>query len=250
MDIVAEFRRLVPLTDVPGLQNVWMFAGPARRARRFYLPRPDGQALFQVNAKVATDEEEIRRFLRFAQRHMADLANAAPMAAVGGLRLERYACDSAVSVLPSAAGLTPTVGKAPEVDSRVYGLFPGWQCEVSTTESESAAFYRYRKVLDYSNWERDPQPYLTAVYSYKDAGAPVVDREEAVTVEMDEALSLAQRVREAESGRVVWTNYSGREIRLVLDERLGLIWDSGGSDVPIAPEELRARLWSFATTGR
>lgn len=248
--IVARFQQFVPLEPIPGLQHVWAVSGPVREVRRYYLALPDGQALFQVNARVTTDEGDLRRFLRFAQQHLPSLSNAAPMAAIGGLRLAHYGCDTAIGVLPAAAEFAPTAGRDREVDSRVYGLFPGWQCEASLTESEVAAFNRFRRRIDYANWEREPQPYLRVAYGYERSGAPDLRVENPVTVGFPELLSVFQEVAEAESGWAVCTNYTGKDVRIAFDRRLGLTWDAGKADVPVAHEEIRDRLWSFATTGR
>ncbi len=42
----------MPLEDFPGIAHTWVSTRPSRRARLIYVSRPDGQALFQVNAPL------------------------------------------------------------------------------------------------------------------------------------------------------------------------------------------------------
>ncbi|MEV3938321.1 hypothetical protein AB0K52_20385 [Glycomyces sp. NPDC049804] len=250
MSILARFHQHVPMVPVPGIQHAWAVDAPVVEVRRYYLARPDGQAFFQINARTSTDEGDLRRFLRFAQKHVLDLSEAVPMVAVGGLRLEHYGCDSAIAVLPAAADFTPTVGRDPQIDSRIYGLFPGWQCEVSGTESELAACYRFRRRIDYPNWERDPQPYIRMAYGYRDADGNSLADSGLSTVDMSDSTSIIKRVSEAESGWVRCENYTGKTVRISFDRRLGFIWGAGDAEIPVEPGEIRSRLWSFTTTGR
>lgn len=54
MDVVAAFREQMPLEDFPRIAHTWVSTRPNRRARLIYVSRPDGQALFQVNARPDT----------------------------------------------------------------------------------------------------------------------------------------------------------------------------------------------------
>jgi hypothetical protein len=250
MSILARLHQHVPMEPVAGIQQAWAVAAPVVEVRRYYLARPDGQAVFQINARTSTDERDLRRFLRFAQKHILELSEAVPLVAVGGLRLEHYGCDSAIAVVPAAADFTPTVGRDPQIDSRVYGLFPGWQCEVSSTESELAACYRFRRRIDYPNWERSPQPYIRIAYGYRDHDGYSIDDSGLSAADIDESTSIFSRVSEAESGWVRCENYTGKTVRITFDRRLGFIWDAGNTEIPVEPGEIRSRLWSFTTTGR
>ncbi|MEU6860758.1 hypothetical protein AB0B28_18015 [Glycomyces sp. NPDC046736] len=243
MDVVAAFREKMPLEDFPGIPHTWVSTKPNRFARLIFLARPDGQALFQINAKPDTDWDDVGGFIRFAHAHIAKLAYAAPMVAVPGLALRRYRFDSAIAVLPAAADLTPA--HDPEIDTRIYGLFPGWRCEVSMTESEGVANRRYRRELTVSDWTRQPKPFIALTYGFAVAGKRNVEHPEPFTTSLDDVESTLGRIREADSGWLECENWNGRRFRIESARGKGLTWDGE----PIKPETVPERLRGFAIGG-
>lgn len=243
MDVVAAFREKMPLEDFPGIPHTWVSTKPNRFARLVFLARPDGQALFQINAKPDTDLDDVGAFVRFAHAHMPQLTYAAPMCAVPGLALRRYRFDSAIAVLPAAADLTPV--HDPQIDARIYGLFPGWRCEVSMTESEGVANRRYRRELTVSDWHRQPKPYLAIAYGFKASGQPNVDHERPFATDLDDAASTVARIVEADSGWLECENWDAQKVRLEAARGKGLTWDGE----KIKPDTVPDRLRAFATGG-
>ena len=244
MDVVAAFRERMPLEDFPGVPHTWVSTKPNRFARLIYLARPDGQALFQINAKHETDWEDVGAFVRFAQAHLAKLAYAAPMVAVPGLALRRYRFDSAIAVLPAAADLTPAHDE--QLDRRIYGLFPGWQCEVSMTESEDVAHRRYRRDLTVSDWNRQPKPFIAISYGFQRGGRPPVEHPQPFATDLDDAETTAHSIGEADSGWLVAENWAAQTVRLEYARGKGLTWDGES----VKPESVPERLRTFATRGR
>lgn len=244
MDVVAAFREQMPLEDFPGIAHAWVSTRPSRRARLIYVARPDGEALFQVNARPDTDWNDVGAFVRFAQAHMPKLTYAAPMVAVPGLALSRYRFDSAIAVLPAAADLSPT--GVEELDQRVYGLFPGWQCEVSMTESEGVANRRYRRELTVSDWTREPKPFVALSYGFQLKGRPPVEHPQPFSTDLDDVASTLGRVTEAESGWLVCENWQTQQVRLEFQRGKGLTMDGESVKPDAVPERLRA----FTIAGR
>lgn len=244
MDVVAEFCEQMPLEDFPGIPHAWVSTEPNPFARLIYVARPDGQALFQVNAKPETDWQDVGAFVRFAQANMAKLTYAAPMVAVPGLSLRNSRFDSAIAVLPAAADLTPT--SVAHIDTRVYGLFPGWRCEVSMTESEGVANRRYRREILSSDWSREPKPFLLLSYEFERKGKAPVKHTKPFNTDLDDITSTLRMITEAESGWLVCENWAAQTVRLEFQRGRGLTWD----DVGIAPEAVPERMRAFTTVGR
>jgi len=244
MDIVAEFREQVPLEDFPGIPHAWVNATPNRFARLVYVARPDGQALFQINAKHGTDWEDMGAFVRFAQANMAKLTYAAPMVAVPGLALRHYRFDSAIAVLPAAADLSPS--GVEHLDQRVYGLFPGWQCEVSMTESEGVANRRYRRDIEVHEWTREPRPFIGLTYGFKRTGEPPIEHRDRLSTDLDDVRSTIGLVTEAESGWLTVENWQAQTVDLAFAKGKGLTW----GDEVVKPEAAGERLRRFVTEGR
>ncbi|THV30166.1 hypothetical protein [Glycomyces paridis] len=250
MSMVERLGAQVRLAPFPGVAGAWTVLAHEPEVRTHYLAGPEGRSLFRVDARTETAEADLRRFFRFAHQHAHELAEAVPTAAVGGLRLDGYGCDTAISVLPSAAELRPTNGRDPGVDAHVYGLFPGWQCEVTLTESEAAAYNLYRRGPDHARWDREPEPFIAVTFAYRDPGDYWTTYDRPVTVDMNRMVWIFKRVMEADHGWVRCENYTHKAVKTTWDRKLGLVWDAGSTDVPVDPEEIRPRLWSFTTTGR
>ncbi|SDK50166.1 hypothetical protein SAMN05216298_0298 [Glycomyces sambucus] len=244
MDVVAEFRSQMPLEEFPGVAHAWVSTEPNPFARLIYLARPDGQALFQVNVKPETDWDDVGAFVRFAQANMARLAFAAPMVAVPGLSLRHYRFDSAIAVLPAAADLAPT--DIAHLDSRIYGLFPGWQCEVAGTESESLANRRYRREIRPSDWSRRPNPFLKLAYGFQRTNESPVEHSKPFSTDLDDAASTLRLIAEADTGWLSVTNWLGDTAALEYQRGKGLTWDGARLDLDAATDRIQA----FTTEGR
>lgn len=242
MNYLDRFHSLIPMSAVPGMPGVWAFEKQMPRHHRYCLEYPEEQVLFQVNVKREVDEAAVRPFLAFAAERLPELWCAPPMVAVGGLSVPGFEFDSAIAVLPVAAGLR-TSGDA-EVDSRIYGLFPGWGCEVAMTEGESRAHYRFRRALRYSDWNREPSPELAVSWDYK-GRRPDRIRFEFAPADFNFVAFSLRRMTEAESGWVSCRDARGRIVRATYDEATGLVWDAGGTDRRVHLDEARTLLWSF-----
>ncbi|MEU8896237.1 hypothetical protein [Nocardia sp. NPDC048505] len=212
MDIIAEFRKLVPLEDFDGIPDAWVSSEPNPIARLVFIARPDGQALFQVNAKHETSWEDVNQFVHFARANMQKLAAATPMIAVPGLRLPHYGFDSAIAVLPAAADLTPSEDE--DLNQRIYGLCPGWECEVSMTESESLAFRRYRRELQPSNWSRDPKPYIAVRFGFERQGEPDVTSDSPIVTDLGNLEAALHMIAEADAGWIECKNWRAQAVSL------------------------------------
>ncbi|GAA4892564.1 hypothetical protein LX16_1991 [Stackebrandtia albiflava] len=244
MDVLAALREKLPLEPVPGLDDTWEGTG-GPRVRILYLPHPGERVLFQVNVARRTDEADVRRFVSFARGHLDELFTAPPMIAVGGLRLATYGFDSAVAVLPAAADLTPSGD--PAIDRRVYGLFPGWECEVSMTESEDLARRRIRRDIRYSDWERRPSPLLRYSFAFTQQGRPEVVRDEGFPGDASQVESILRFIAGGRSGRVECENHRGRTIHIEYDWGTDFTWESDPPHTGCDLDRVSELLWSFAT---
>lgn len=167
VDIAAAAKQFPGVRPVAELDACWTWSVPGFH---FTLAlTADGGHALQLNTRDDSDLALIVPVLAFARDHTDAVLAAAPFAVVEGFT------SPSATPFDTVAAAIPAVHRyleyeAPELNEVTYAVFPAYRCEFSGLETQLEATYRFDDMIDTTDLQRSPSPWVRMRYDNPKTG--------------------------------------------------------------------------------
>ncbi|MFF0386970.1 hypothetical protein [Streptomyces sp. NPDC004286] len=234
MDISAKLSALPGAKPLSGMPDAWEWS-PAPGFVLLAALTSDRRHVFRLNTKDSYDAELCKSVLEFArEREVEAVARPEPLIGLSGFSWPGRAFDTVGRVRPEAHHLFPD---DPALHDVVFGVFPAYSVEISGAESVQQAAERYARMLNASDMNRRPSPYVLIRFDNPKTGAGTLG-EQAVFISPDYLLHELRLLKYVNSAYVELWNHRNERWRVRWDG----LWHatSGGRTLHLSGEEIGA----------
>ncbi|MEX2980311.1 hypothetical protein [Streptomyces sp. C36] len=171
MDIVTKLSALPNAGPLSGVSDAWQWS-PAPGFVLLAALSSDRRHVFRLNTKDSYDAKLCRAVLQFVrEREDEVVGRPESLIALPGFSWPGRDFDVIGRIRPEAHRLFPG---DPDLNSVVFGVFPGYSSEISGTESADQAAERFSRMLKTSDLNRKPSPFVLVRFNNPQTGAGTI----------------------------------------------------------------------------
>jgi len=225
--------------------NGYQWTNASGRFHTVLVLASDSQHAFEIITRDFYDSTLVRSTLEFARTHEGNILANKPLTILEGFHCQGWSFDTVIALSPETQEFDHTID--PDLYAATYIVYPAYRCEFSGRETLKEIMLRDAKMVDRSNFNREPAPAIKFRYvNTKSKGRSLGDKR---GIEKSRVLfAEINKLENARASFVEFENYLGQVAKVTWDDGFVLWFDGTGNKRDL--EELLAWVHVFILKGK